>query len=147
MSDRVIRNRVAVIIVEDEKILLVQHEKHGRRYWLLPGGGVEYAETIAEAGRRELLEETGYEVTIGDLLFISESIPPDEHRHVINYYFVGKRTGGELQVEDSKILRDVQWHHIDDLPHLTMYPNTGREIREWIRSGRIEKRSFGNRWD
>lgn len=147
MNDRAIRNRVAVIIVKDGKILLVQHEKKGKRYWLLPGGGVEYAETFAEAGSRELLEETGYEVILGDLLFVSESIPPDEHRHVINYYFAGKLLGGKLKVEDSDVLRDVQWIPIDDLPHLVMYPKTNREIEEWIRTGHVEQRSLGNRWD
>lgn len=71
-----IRIRVAVVIVQDGKILLCQHEKNNRRYWLIPGGGVEFGETVAEAGARELKEEAGLDVQIGDLIFVQESIPP-----------------------------------------------------------------------
>jgi len=141
-----IRNRMAVVIVEQEKILLVQHEKYGRKYWLVPGGGVEFGESLAETGRRELLEETGLEVEIGDLLFIIESIPADGHRHVINYFYTGRLRGGELKLGEDDVLRDVQWHLIEDLPHLVMYPDVTRELREYLETGMIPQRSLGNRW-
>ena len=141
-----IRNRVAAVIVENGKILLVQHEKYGKKYWLLPGGGVEFGETLAQAAQREVLEETGLEVTIGDLLFIIESLPPDGHRHVVNYFYMGKVIGGDLKLGDDDVLRDVQWHLVEDLPHLVMYPDVTRELREYLETGLIQKRSLGNRW-
>ncbi|MGC9330117.1 MAG: NUDIX domain-containing protein, partial [Candidatus Hinthialibacter sp.] len=101
---RFIRNRAAVIIEQEGKILLVQHEKYGRTYWLIPGGGVEYGETLTEAAQRELMEECSLDVRIGDLLFISETIPPDHHRHVINYYFEGEIVGGEMAVNPDAVL-------------------------------------------
>lgn len=147
MKNQHIRNRVAVIIMEDDKILLVQHEKYGRTYWLLPGGGVEYGETLEEAAKREMMEEANLEVELGDLLFLSESIPPDQHRHVINYYFEARITGGEIKVGQDDVLRDVQWHLIDDLPHIVVYPNTVQEILSWHRSKNLERLSLGNRWE
>ncbi len=142
-----IRNRVAVILVQDGKILLVQHEKYGKNYWLLPGGGVEYGETLEEAARRELMEECSLDVRLGDLLFISETIPSDRHRHVINYYFEGKIMGGEMSVNPDAVLRDAQWQQIEDLPHLILFPPTTREILDWVQSKIVVKRSIGNRWE
>ncbi|MDX9754866.1 MAG: NUDIX domain-containing protein [bacterium] len=147
MKNHQIRNRVAVIIVEEDKILLVQHEKHGQTYWLLPGGGVEFGETLEEAAKREMMEEANLTVEMGDLLFLSESIPPDQHRHVINYYFPATITGGHLQVGADDVLRDVQWHWIEDLPHLVVYPNTVNEILAWHRTQKAERLSLGNRWE
>ncbi|MBD3267613.1 NUDIX domain-containing protein [bacterium] len=147
MQEQRIRNRVAVILIDDGKILLVKHEKNGREYWLLPGGGVDYGETLEQAAIRELKEESNLNVRIGDLLFISESIPDDKHRHVINYYFEGKVISGDMQVGEDTVLRDVQWNDISRLPHMTIYPNTVREILRWYESNSIEKRSLGNRWE
>ncbi|RJP26365.1 MAG: NUDIX hydrolase [Candidatus Omnitrophota bacterium] len=146
MTNQKIRNRVAVVIVENENILLVQHEKYGRTYWLIPGGGVEFGETLIEAGKRELKEEAGLEIEVGQFLFISESIPPDHHRHVINYFFEGKIIGGELKVGRDNVLRDVQWLPIREIPNLEMYPNTKRELLDFIQSGQVGNRSLGNIW-
>jgi len=44
------------------------------------------------------------------------------------------------------VLRDVQWHLIEDLPHLVMYPDVTRELREYLETGMIPQRSLGNRW-
>jgi len=142
-----IRNRVAAIIIKEDKILLVQHEKNDRKYWLIPGGGVEFGETLEEAAKRELQEECSLDIELGDLIFISETIPPDNHRHVINYYFEAKISGGDMKVNPDKVLRDAQWQRIEDLPHMVIYPQTTREILEWAQSKTVEKISIGNRWD
>jgi len=147
MKKSKIRNRAAVIVIQEGKILLVQHHKYEKEYWLLPGGGVDFGETLQEAARRELLEETGLNCAVGDLLFVSESIPPDEHRHVINYYFEAKLTGGDMYVGDDQQLVDVKWFLLDDLPHLVVYPNVVSEILQWARTGEVPVRCIGNKWD
>jgi len=84
------RVRVAAIVIKDGEILLVRHSKYGTSYWLLPGGGVHYGETLEEALVRELKEETNLDVVIGRPVLINDSVPPDRHRHVLNIYFTAR---------------------------------------------------------
>lgn len=142
-----IRPRVAVVLVEDGKILLMKHRKGDSEYWVLPGGGVEFGETLEEAGERELIEETGLKVRLTHLLFISESIPPDKHRHVQNFYFQAKRTGGSEVLGEEPGLVGMQWHELEDLVHLTIYPQVTHEMLDALRGGNTLGKSIGNRWD
>ncbi len=51
--------RAVAVVVRDRAVLMVEHVDGGRRYWTLPGGGLEPGETPAQAALRELEEETG----------------------------------------------------------------------------------------
>ena len=53
------RIRVSALLRRGERVLLCRHEKVGRHYWLLPGGGVNGGETLVRALQRELTEELG----------------------------------------------------------------------------------------
>ena len=53
------RIRVSALLLWRDRILLCRHEKPGKEYWLLPGGGVNSGESLVDALRRELSEEVG----------------------------------------------------------------------------------------
>jgi len=113
----------------DGEVLLVRHEKGSRSYWLVPGGGVDTGETMVAAGAREVLEETGYSVEMGPLLLVCEAIDPNPavaHRQCV---YAGTVRGGTLTVGvDDKSLRDAQWHPVEALGELEMYPPIGAEL-------------------
>ncbi|MBX3177185.1 MAG: NUDIX hydrolase [Candidatus Hydrogenedentes bacterium] len=116
------RIRVAAIIVEDGRILLVRHQKDGQSYWMLPGGGVDYGETLAEALRRELREELNIETAIGALMLANDSIPEDRHRHIVNLYFAARITSGELRTGGDARVVEAAFHPLDGLEDLPVRP-------------------------
>ena len=69
--------RVAAIIAQHGRILLLEHHKRGQRYWVLPGGRLQGNETLDAALRRELREELGLEARVGRLAYGSAPTTPD----------------------------------------------------------------------
>jgi 8-oxo-dGTP diphosphatase len=146
MRAREVRIRVAVCILDGDRILLVQHVKNGRRYWLLPGGGVEVGETLAGTALRELREETGYDIAVGRLLLVCEAVEP-RGRHLVNLVFAGEIRGGSLRAGLDGRLVDAGWEPVDDLATLEMYPPIGDEVLRCCREGLAgEVRVLGNVW-
>ena len=142
-----IRLRAAVILIEGDRILLVKHSKGDREYWVLPGGGVEGGESLADAATREIREETNLEIKPNKLAFISEAIPADKHRHVIDFFFTGEIISGEIKKGKDRILKDVRFFSVSDLHKIRFYPDIIEEIEkgyETAFSGPIK--FLGNRW-
>lgn len=85
------RVRVAGLLLNGGRVLMVRHEKDGRSYWLLPGGGVEEGEQLEDAVRREFAEECGVApAAVTGPIALVETIPPEETpdgRHILHMVF------------------------------------------------------------
>ena len=127
------RVRVAGILEEDNKVLLIEHTKNNRSYWLLPGGGVDWGESIEEAVEREFLEETNLKVKIEEFLFISETLAPDKSKHVINLYFRVRRESGEMALGDEGILSDLRFFTLDEIEKIKIYPNINDILKKILK--------------
>ena len=141
------RIRVAAIIVQEGRVLLVQHAKDGRQYWMLPGGGVDFGESLTEALVRELREETGVEIRPERLVLASDAIPPDKHRHILNLCFTAEIVGGTPRMGEDSRLSAVEFLPVEDLVRILFYPAYSAELLEMIRAGFPESsRYLGNLW-
>ncbi|HTB21129.1 MAG TPA: NUDIX domain-containing protein [bacterium] len=145
---KAVRVRVAGIFTRGDEILLVNHVRGPESYWLLPGGGVDFGETMAQALERELMEECAVKVRAGRLLFIAESLPPDRHRHIVNITLLGEALEGEARLNESGgRLRGVAWKKKQELPGLPFFPDFKDEIlRQWDSGFTLPPRSLGNLW-
>jgi 8-oxo-dGTP diphosphatase len=119
-----IRIRVTVLIRRDDgRLCLVRHRKHGRVYWLLPGGGQELFEPAEEAARREVWEEI--RVKIGDLRLccLRESMDRVAGRHIQFLIFsAGTADFSTLQVGDDPRVDGVDFVPPEELSNLPVYP-------------------------
>jgi len=92
----------AVIINKEGNLLLLEHEKNGKRYWVLPGGHLQPLEKLDKCILRELKEELSIEKAIvKDLCFVDEYINKSKKRHIIKIGFICEIS--ESQAEKIKI--------------------------------------------
>lgn len=113
---------VGVAVVDEGRILLVKRGREpGKGLWAVPGGKVRWGEPIAQAARREVLEETGLEVDVGEVIWVGEHLS-DEH-HIVLIDFVGSVVGGTLEAaDDAEEARWVELSEAEEYPlTLTMY--------------------------
>lgn len=142
-----IRIRAAGILVRDGQILLVRHEKYENSYWLLPGGGVNFGESIEEALIREFKEEVGLSVQVGKLVLVHDSIPPNHQRQVLNLYFIVSAKQFNIKVTPDAVLRDAAYYPLEEFPQMTVKPDVKQEILEGLKNQWLEScRYLGNRW-
>lgn len=107
--------RAAAIIIKDEQILLIRRVVEGRgEYWVFPGGGVEAGETEEQAMVREVQEELSLTVRESKLLFevfnefTMGKFPPRQEYYYLVTDFTGKvALGGE---EAKRMNEHDQYH-------------------------------------
>lgn len=117
-----LRTRVCGICVTDDRLLMVRHRGIGitDTFWCPPGGGMQFGETAPEALRREFLEETGFLVEPGALLFVNEFIQPP--LHAMELFFKAEILGGALHrggdpemSAHNQIITDVELMTFDQI--------------------------------
>jgi len=132
------RIRVSAILQWSEQLLLCRHEKPGKEYWLLPGGGVNGGESLAEALHRELLEEVGIddELPLEGPIAIVDSIAPERSitaKHVVHIIFSGDLTGRSLERVTSQdaAVRGHRLFAVTDLDDIVVHPPIQRFLQRW----------------
>jgi 8-oxo-dGTP diphosphatase len=144
------RVRVAAVLLDaDGRIVLVRHRRGDSVYHLLPGGGVEAGETLEVALVREVREETGFDVALGEPLFINDTIDPAfGGRHIVNITFRAQITGGAIT--DDPVDDRIEAVEIVDpavLVTLDLRPPLAAEVTTAIEEGFVgPARYVGSLW-
>jgi len=106
---------VGVMIVRAGKLFLGKRKSNlGQGTYGWCGGHVEFGETIEEAAKREVYEESGLIVTSLKFLCVSNVIAYD--RHYIDFEFLGQVEPGEPEVKEPDTVESWDWYEFDQLP-------------------------------
>ena len=139
------RVRVAALILLDGNVVLVRHRSGPSTYHLLPGGGVDYRETLEAALVREVTEETGLHIEVGRPLLISDTIDPRGSRHVVNITFASTVVGGEITTHpQDRRVEAVELVDPSALAALDFRPPIADAIAELITAGDGPARYLGS---
>ena len=132
------RIRVSAVLRWEDRILLCRHEKPGKEYWLLPGGGVNAGESLADALHRELQEEVGVEdeIPLEGPVAVVDSIAPARSfaaKHVVHIIFAGDLSGRSLERVQSHdaAVRGHRLFRVDELDGVVLHPPIQRFLRRW----------------
>jgi 8-oxo-dGTP diphosphatase len=131
------RIRVSALLHWRERILLCRHEKPGREYWLLPGGGVNSGESLVEALQRELFEEVGIDdIPFEGPIAVVDSIAPIRSvaaRHVVHIIFSGDLGGRSLEAVTSAdaAVRGHRLFTLAELDEIVLHPPIQRFVGRW----------------
>ncbi|WP_332628652.1 NUDIX hydrolase [Halalkalibacter flavus] len=122
----------AVFILDEQGRVLLQHRTDTDN-WGVPGGFMEMGESVEEAARREILEETG--LTVGEMslytVFSGEEFyfqyPNGDEVYNVIVTFMSKDVSGELQADHEG--KDLRYFPLDSLPE-EMIPTSRRMLEQ-----------------
>jgi 8-oxo-dGTP diphosphatase len=121
----------AAVVIHDGRVLLIRRgQPPDAGAWSIPGGAVELGESVEDALRREVREETGLEIAVGGFLEVFERIERDADG-AIRFHFVvldyaATVTGGVLRSGDDAA--DAVFADLDDLDRYALADSVRRVI-------------------
>jgi ADP-ribose pyrophosphatase YjhB (NUDIX family) len=123
---------VGVVVWHGERVLLVERGKPPRAgHWSLPGGAQQLGETVAQAAHREVMEEVGLEVALGDIVATVDLIERDPDDRVRYHYtlvdFVAEASSVTLRPGSDAA--DARWFSVAEIEQLGLWAETVRVIK------------------
>jgi len=120
---------VSVVLSRRNKVLLVRRARPPlEAFWSFPGGVVEVGESLEQAATREVREETGLEIEIGEAIERAEVIRHDidgrVERHYVIIVFTGTFKSGDLRAADDADA--VEWVDMAELSNYQLTADTAR---------------------
>ena len=123
LQQRAVKAAVGILVVRNGLILLGRRiGSHGAATWSAPGGRMEYGETIEQAARRELREETALELNAATVGPYTNDVFDDVQEHYLTFIVIARATTGEPRNMEPHKCEGWSWHRWSDLPEPLFLP-------------------------
>ncbi len=108
---------VGVFVIKDNQLLFLKRKgSHGKGTWGLPGGHLEFGETLESCAQREVFEETSLKVKNIRFGSITNDIFEQEGKHYITIFMLCDYDEGEAKVMEPEKCENLEWFEWKNAP-------------------------------
>ena len=131
---------VGVMILKDNKVLLgkrnddvqkASSDLHGEGTWTMPGGKLDFQETLIDGAIREVFEEIGVKIKQDKLKIISVTDEIMADNHYVTIGFLCKDFENEPRIMEPEEITEWKWYNLDNLPE-KIYPPSLKMIKAYL---------------
>ncbi|MGG3564802.1 NUDIX hydrolase [Neobacillus rhizosphaerae] len=132
---------VSVSIIQNNEVLIIKENKStARNKWNFPSGRIEQGEDILVAARREVKEETGFDVKLVKSTGVYNFTSNTNHQ-VVLFHFIAEITGGSLTMDETEII-DSKWIALNELNELENEELRDATVIKQIMDALINQRTY-----
>lgn len=125
------------IIFDNQKRVLIDNRKEkilddADGKWEVPGGKIEFGETPEEAVKREVFEETGYNVNVKKIVPFSNVAIwdyPEFKQHTVVFYYECELLNSEHKNQNDDKINNYKWIDVGDLSKYNFLPGNIEAIK------------------
>jgi 8-oxo-dGTP diphosphatase len=114
---------VGVIVLRDGQVLLGKRKgSHGAGTWALPGGHLEFGESVEACAARETKEETGLQIQVMGYGPYTNDVMPNENKHYVTVFVLARGEQGTPEVREPEKCEGWSWFRWSELPSNLFLP-------------------------
>jgi 8-oxo-dGTP diphosphatase len=132
---------VDIIIEKNNKVVLIKRKNEPFRNMLaIPGGFVEYGETVEHAAVREAKEETGLKIKLIEILGVYSIPTRDPRKHTLGTEFIAKPLSKKLKA--STDAKEAKWYSLNEIKSKKLSFDHAQVIKDYMKW----KKNKGTYW-
>ena len=117
------------IIIKDGKVLLMRDPRAGRVIWEIPGGRMNINEVPQEALKREIFEELGVEIAVGDIVYMEQFLQGNEGKRAFMIAYKAELVDVTIEFNlDPAEVCEIAWVTREELPQYPLFPEFTRAL-------------------